>query len=199
VGLGLVAAAFGLGASGCFVQQGQPTDGAIPLGGTLDSNPMTVGIDSGAKMTSPPGQGAGLFVEYTDGGHWHVFTTCDTSISQTECTFDAFLSVNRAGTVSRTDTTGSGIVNVRQQFTPGDPVTFVEYQSAGTVHLHAVSDFDAPGITFDTADGATLSLVMYLDGQPQPAYVYWVGDGLRHAGAPTDPVDFQPVAVSAGP
>ena len=64
----------------------------------------------------------------------------------------------------------------------------------GSVHFFAVTSTDVDGITFDTAPGAVVELEAYLDGQPDPRFIYWFGDQILHAGSPTDPVDFAPSA-----
>jgi len=47
--------------------------------------PMLVGIDTDQTVDAVPGEGVGLFVEYSSGGNWLLWTTCDTNYSNVAC------------------------------------------------------------------------------------------------------------------
>src|SRR5262249_36726876 len=49
-------------------------------------------IDAGATIPLTPGEAVGLFVQYAQGGHWNLSTTCDTRISGQPCAFDVVIS-----------------------------------------------------------------------------------------------------------
>lgn len=49
--------------------------------------PVRIVIDSDQTMDATGGDGVGVFVEYQSGGKWHVFWTCDTTLSAQACDF----------------------------------------------------------------------------------------------------------------
>ncbi|HEY1536845.1 MAG TPA: hypothetical protein VGF76_22640, partial [Polyangiaceae bacterium] len=49
---------------------------------TIDTD-RTIGIDAG--------QGAGVYIEYAAGGHWHVRTSCDSDKQNTGCNWDVLV------------------------------------------------------------------------------------------------------------
>src|SRR5262245_53521940 len=50
-------------------------------------------IDTGAALAEiEAGEGAGAFVEYEGDGAWHVFTACDTELSDYACSWDIIVS-----------------------------------------------------------------------------------------------------------
>ena len=67
-----------------------------------------------------------------------------------------------------------------------------ELLTDGSAHLSAVTSTEFDGMTFDVKPGAVVELEVYVDGLPDPHFVYWFGDKTLHTGAPTDPVDFVP-------
>jgi hypothetical protein len=181
----------GAAITGCIIDDGGSSGGTQPPPDTtrqLD-DPKQVSITPDKTLDSPPGQGVGLFVEYVTGGHWHVWTTCDSLVASNAdgstpvCSFDAFLSVVD-GSGKITNALGEKLENKDAVTTSGD----------GSVHFFAETSTDVDGITFDTPPGAVVQLEAYLDGQPDPRFIYWYGDQILHAGSPTDPVDFAPSA-----
>lgn len=175
------------GVAGCFVVARDDTEVVVDpgddpgYGNTTPDTPLQVSIDPGETITTAPGEGVGMFVEYSEddsGGHWHVFTACDTNSSGRPCDFDAW--------VAPID--GSEISNVKGSELDGKDV--IDLFSDGSVHLFARTTTALDGLTFDTPPGAQIELYMLLDGVQQPRFVYWVGGGVLHTGAPTDPVDF---------
>lgn len=143
--------------------------------------PMLVPIDAEQTLSQTPGEGVGLFVEYGSGGLWRVWTTCDSAGGSPPCGFAACVSVpGDAGGVSRAG--GEELESDDSVITYGDGVTC----------LLANTDVDVDAMTFETAPGAILRLEMALDGYSRPEFVFWVGNGVIHAGAPTNPVDFEP-------
>jgi hypothetical protein len=57
-----------------------------------------------------------------------------------------------------------------------------------------VSDtsYDFDGFFVNATPGATLRIDVFLDGAPAPRFIYWVGDGGLHSGAPENPIDLIP-------
>jgi hypothetical protein len=152
-------------------------------GNGLSTAPETAPIDTGATIEPHPGDGVGAFVTYAAGGHWTLSTACDTNTSQLSCAFDLYVRpVDESATLS----------NPKGQGLTGPDA--VDLSSDGSFHLFAATSTDTPGLTFDATPGSAVQLEMYLDGAPQPRFVYWVGKGILHTGAPTDPMNLAPSA-----
>ena len=141
-----------------------------------------VSIQPGATGTSAPGNGVGLFVEYDKGGHWHLFTTCDTAITGASCTFDVTVSAS----------SGVRIDNVRG-VSLASTDSFVQYGD-GSVNLLTRTTFGSDGLSFDTDPGATIQVDMLVDGIPRARDVHVVSQGRPLQGVPSIPVDLRPEA-----
>jgi hypothetical protein len=174
--------------AGCFVEGSSSHTTTSPPPDTtpphvLDTDPKTVVIDPDKALQQDPGDGAGVFVEYATGGHWHVWTSCDTNHSKAICNFTAFLTVDSGGQIS----------NVQEEsLETDDRATLDTAESSVELNVHTSAEFD--GVTFDATPGARVQLEVYLDNDPDPRLVYWVGADVLHQGAPTDPINFEPVA-----
>ncbi|WP_438028381.1 hypothetical protein [Sorangium sp. So ce233] len=144
------------------------------------NNPMRVSIDTDALLSSEPGEGVGIFVEYAAGGTWTLWTTCDTNQSQVACSFDLYASVDTSSELF--DIEGIDIEKT-------DATRLVD---EGVAYFHAETGSDIDAMAFTTTEGAVVRLEAYLDGAQEPRYVYWFGDGILHEGAPTNPLDFEP-------
>jgi hypothetical protein len=147
-----------------------------------NTDPMLVGIDKGAAVTSEPGEGVGIFVEYAGDGAWKIWTTCDTNTSKVVCSFDLYASIDQSSELI--EIAGEDLERADQ----------TSLMSEGVALLHAETGSDVDAMTLTTTPGAILRLEAYLDDQPQPRFVYWFGNGVLHEGAPTNPVDFEPSA-----
>ena len=176
--------------TGCIVESsshshttsGNPPPDSNPVH-VLDPNPRTVAITPDKALESAAGDGVGVFVEYLTGGHWHVWTSCDTNISKAVCGFTGFVTVE----------SGAQISNVQgENLETGDLAQLDT--SGGAVHLNVRTSTEFDGVTFDATPGAKVELEVYLDNDPDPRIVYWFGDGVLHQGAPTDPIVFAPSA-----
>jgi hypothetical protein len=145
--------------------------------------PLQVAIDPDKALESPAGEGVGVFVEYTAGGHWHVWTACDTNSSNEVCAFDVFVKV----------TDGTKITNAQpENLESGDSVQQLD---DGSLQLSAQTSTEFDGMTFDTDPGAIIELDALVDGARDPRLIDWFGGGVLHnQGAPTDPIDFKPSA-----
>jgi hypothetical protein len=139
-----------------------------------------VSVQPGAPMTSVPGSGVGLYVQYAAGGHWRISTSCDTTVTGASCTFD----------VTVTPGAGVDITNVASvDLQPTD--SFVQGVD-GSITLLTQTRLGSDGITFDTEPGATIQVSLLLDGVSKPSAMYALGlNGLLQV-APTNPVDLRP-------
>ena len=146
-------------------------------GGQTKSVPQST-IDTGATMSNiDPGQGAGAFIEYATGGQWHLYTTCDTAVSGTSCTWDIIVS-------------SSSLKDFQPDRLEGRD--WVDWYDQNSLELVATTHNDFDGVFFQTDPGALARFDVYLDGAPAPAYIYWVGNGGMHRGAPDNPIDLTP-------
>jgi len=138
-------------------------------------------IDADAPLEAEPGSGVGVFVEYQAGGRWYVFTTCDTDVSDYDCLFDIVATPLGSAVVE-----GVHPDSVEREdsldLTGQDSVRFVGYTST-----------DTDGFYLDTEPGRVLELDVLLDGECGNAYLYWVGDGAIHQGAPSNPFELEPI------
>jgi hypothetical protein len=138
-------------------------------------------IDTDATLDVAPAKGVGVFVEYGSGGHWRVFVSCDTDKSGYECGFDVI--------VRPLD--GSKVLGVASEsLESNDTASLV---GDDEVNLVTHTDYDFDGFVFDTDPGVGISVDAFLDNACTN-YVYWVGDGGVHDGAPSSPVEFVPSA-----
>lgn len=154
--------------------------GSIPIDTPEDV--ASASIDTGATLAQiEPGQGAGAFVEYQAGGTWHVFTSCDSALSGFACRWDIIVS----------PLTGSLTNLTEEELESGDALGRYGTRSARFV---VDTDFDLDGFFVDSDPGAKLRVDVFLDDQPAPRFIYWVGDGGLHAGSPTNPIDLEPSA-----
>lgn len=162
------------------------TDNAYTVGGggggpSLNIEQSTIDTDSTIAGVTP-GEGAGAFVEYASGGTWHLFTACDTAISGYSCDWDVIVDAD------------GGITSFTPDRMEQSDTEWVDWGDQGTVRFVATTSKDEDGFFFTTRPGATGRIDVYLDQAPAPRYIYWVGDGGLHRGAPTNPIDLTPSA-----
>lgn len=136
-------------------------------------------IDAGQSLDVDAGSGVGVFVEYQSGGHWRIYVGCDTEKSGLDCNFDVI--AQPVGASPITSVTPEGLER-------DDSLTLV---GSDVVELVTRTDLDFDGFSLDTEPGAVLSVDAYLDGSCTN-YVYWVGDGAVHDGAPSSPIELEP-------
>lgn len=175
----LVVSGLAFTTSGCFVHDESSSTGGHPPPPTEAS----VSIDKGGALTTDPGQGVAILVEYvgpspTTAGasRWNVETTCDTLKSTYACTFDIYA---RSAGIKLIDTP-----NAKSD-------DYVD-QATGLLHAGFNTSSDIPGFTFDVPQGQNVELEAYLDSQSAAQYVFFQGSGVTHAGVPTNPVLFVP-------
>jgi hypothetical protein len=141
-------------------------------------------IDTGATLADiEPGRGAGAFVEYGSGGRWHVYVACDTELSNIGCEWDIIVSVGDGNQLSQLE---------GDQLESSD---YLDWESANSARMITSTTYDFDGFWVHATAGAPLRVDVYLDGWPAPKYIYWVGDGALHRGAPSNPIDLIPSAL----
>ena len=170
--------------TGCFWGGSSGETDTVPTvpAPTLDT-PKQVAITPDKTLNADPGAGVGIFAEYATGGHWHVWTTCDTNKSKVACDFEVFAIPEKGAKISN--------VQAAEALEGGD---VAEALTDGSAHLSASTSTELDGMTFDATPGAVVELEVYFDGVPDARVVFWYGHETLHTGAPTDPVDFLPEA-----
>lgn len=170
--------------TGCIIVDGGSTT-TIDNGNTTPppppAEPMLMTIDTDMALDAKGGDGVGIFVEYSSGGRYRIWTTCDTISSNQTCPFDIYVSVDTQSVVS----------SITEENLEGTDSVFSQ-QGQGAVDLHFDTNSDYDAVVLDVTPGAILRVEAYVDGIGQPRFIYWVGDGFLHQGAPTNPVDLQP-------
>jgi hypothetical protein len=169
--------ALGLTLAGC----GSPApDGyySQPVGPT---NALSMDIDTGAQLKSDPGKGVGVFAEYTAGGEWLVWTTCDTTSSGYLCGFDILASVKPTETLAVEDQTSD--------LEAPDQVVRVDQ---GAVRLVLQTGTDTDGVWLTAPAGEALELDVEWDGESAGSTLSWPRGGAVQIGAPSNPVELVP-------
>jgi hypothetical protein len=181
--LTLALAGLAVGVTGCIWGGSREEPEPLPTvpAPTLDT-PKQVAITPDKTLNAEAGNGVGIFVEYATGGHWHVWTTCDTNKSKVSCDFEVFAIPEK----------GAKISNVLAETLESGDVA--EELTDGSAHLSASTSTELDGMTFDATPGAVVELEVYFEGVPDSRVVFWYGNETLHTGAPTDPVDFLPDA-----
>ena len=121
-----------------------------------------VAIDADRPLTTTPGAGAGVFVEYASGGRWHVFTTCDTNLPpHGRCAFEVY--------VRTAD--GSRLLGVTgDSLEASDAVDRVDADGADLAS-DVAADFD--GMWIDATPGAVLRVAAWVGSACDGHYTYW--------------------------
>jgi hypothetical protein len=136
-------------------------------------------IDTDQLLDVEPGTGAGVFVEYESGGTYHVTTSCDYT-QGVECLWDVVI----------TPLDDAPVTNVSPfDLEKDDTLTFGAVSSLRLI-TYTTDDFD--GFSFQTDPGAAVELDAFLDDGAANKFMFWVGDGAVHNGAPSNPVDLVP-------
>jgi hypothetical protein len=136
-------------------------------------------IDVDQLLDVEPGVGAGVFIEYESGGTYHVSTSCDVRPG-VACLWDVVV----------TTLDGASVKGV----TPVDLETddYVSLGATNQVRLVAYTGNDFDGFSFETEPGAAIEVDALLDDSAANKFMFWVGDGAVHSGAPSNPVDLVP-------
>lgn len=150
-------------------------------GGTsAPENIVLATIDTNATLDTTPGEGIGAFVEYAEGGRWHVFTACDTVLSGLPCYFNVIAVLAEGATYSALQE--DSLESYEDEI----------YEYADGVELVTVTRNEVDGMYFDAPPGDVVRFEVYLDGEPDARFIYWVGGGAVHNGAPSNPIDLKP-------
>ncbi len=138
-------------------------------------------IDADHLLDTDLGYGAGLFVEYSRGGRWTLWTSCDTELTGSLCLFEAHVT-----------TQSSTISDVLEFDTEGFDEVSRWSDTSLTFYAETASHSDA--LEFYTAPGELVQIRLVLDGYESPEYLVWYGNDDVQDGAPRSPVVFQPDA-----
>jgi hypothetical protein len=143
---------------------------------------MLVDVDANQTLTAQPGQGVGIFTEYATGGHWHVWWTCDTTLTDLGCNFAVNVSI-----------ASGAITNISSQaFEPNDQLS---EPTPNAIQATTTTTTGIDGIRFDTAPGDIITLDARVDGQDNGSFLFFVQDGKVNGGyshAVTDPLMLEP-------
>jgi hypothetical protein len=147
---------------------------------TVNTDPLTVVVDTGQTMTVQGGQGVGVFVEYSAGGHWRVSWACDTSLSGLSCDFNVGI-------------TGTAIASATSlQFGPNDTLTT---PSATQLAAATLTTTQIDEVDFDATAGTTIQVDVTVSGLRDGNFFFFVQDGKidgNYQGPLTDPLIFEP-------
>jgi hypothetical protein len=163
------------------IPDGLPPGGGGGTGGGGDcgpEEPVQTSIDTDAQIETTPGEGAGVFVEYAKGGHWVLRTTCDTLKNAPPCAWDIIV----------TPEDGRSISNVKPEDLEATDSAKPYPEFPRSYQFIAETEGDIDGITFDTEPQTAVQVDVFLDGACALPYVFWVGDGALHTGAPSNPI-----------
>ncbi|HLK35717.1 MAG TPA: hypothetical protein VKU41_03120 [Polyangiaceae bacterium] len=148
--------------------------------------PQLVDVDTNQTLSQPGGQGVGVYVEYRAGGHWHVWWTCDTSLTGLSCGFQIGIS------------TSAAIANLASQaFETGDQLS---QGAMSQVTATTTTTTGVDGVTFDTPPGGTVTLDAQVDGQRQiggKSFIFFVENGQPnggYTGPVADPLMLEPTS-----
>lgn len=146
---------------------------------TPSGNVEQATIDADELLDVEPGDGAGAFIEYESGGTYHITTSCDVA-GGVDCAWDIVV----------TPLDGAPL----ESLTPVDleKDDTVTIGSPNAVRLVASTGRDFDGFSFKTDPGAAIEVDALLDDAPANRFLFWVGDGALHGGAPSNPVDLIP-------
>jgi hypothetical protein len=137
-------------------------------------------IDTDELLDVDAGDGAGAFIEYEAGGVYHVTTSCD-SDNGGECYWDIIVRPLKGPVVSAAPL----------DLEDDDQLRF---GADDTVQLVAATARDFDGFSVEVEPGIGLEVDVVLDGACGNRYLFWVGDGALHSGAPSNPIDLIPSA-----
>ena len=137
-------------------------------------------IDTDEALEVEPGVGAGAFIEYVSGGTYRINTSCDVAQGG-PCTWDILVTPLDGASIE-----GLAPSGIEQ----GDSLT----TDGTSVQLLATTEDDLDGFTVQTEPGAAIRFDALLDSSCANRYLFWVGDGALHSGAPSNPIDLVPTS-----
>ncbi len=153
--------------------------GGVATGGPSSATPILVDIDTDKTMNAKPGEGVGVFAEYSAGGHWHIWWTCDTNVNTAgplTCDFGVRVNVTQGTIALKTDAPAGA-----SRLSP----------AAQELTLATTTGAEIHGVTFDTSPGAVITLEATIGGQHDGRYFFFVQNGQVNggfSGTLTDPL-----------
>jgi hypothetical protein len=145
-------------------------------------------IDTDAQIDIDAGQGAGIFIEYQSGGHYHVRTSCDTTLSNSPCHWDVIVDPQSGTTIS--NVAGENLEGSDSVHTYPPPLN--EPNASPSYQLTTETTTEIDGFTFDIDPGASITVDALLDGACAVPFFFWIGDGALHQGSPSNPLTLVP-------
>jgi hypothetical protein len=137
-------------------------------------------IDAGIELQTQLGEGAGVFVEYQSGGHWRIWTSCDTFLTDRSCDFEI-----RATAAFAID----ALVELGLE-----GADHVDLFGEDTAVFYAHTSVGSDAVEILAPAGEALQIEVVLDGTVAPDYLVWFGSGHKHMGASSSPTVFEPNA-----
>jgi hypothetical protein len=176
--------------SGSAGGSGGVSYGGSSSGAGAPAQPLLVVVDTGQTLTAQGGQGVGVFTEYQQGGHWHVWWTCDTALTQLDCQFQVTVSGGSGGASG-----ASPLTAVAAQFASAG----AQYSQPSVAEIVATSttSLGVDGLDFDATPGGTITLEAQVNGTGNGSFLFFVQDGQvngGYKGAISDPLMLQPSA-----
>jgi len=173
--------------------------GLISGDGSASSMPMLVKVDPNAPMTQTPGQGVGVFTQYDTGGHWYVWWTCDTSLSNDACDFAINISVAHGDITNarpqnflEADLLSGG--GAGSTLPEGGTPDAESTEGSPALHATTTTTTTVQGVYFDTAPGAVITLSAALSGEYSGSFLFFVQDDEvngNYKGMLSDPLELQ--------
>jgi hypothetical protein len=164
-------------------------DAGLVSGGSMtpSANPILATIDDNVKMNASPGEGVGVFNQYASGGHWQIWWTCDTNLTNLNCPFDVKISSKSP----ITNATAQSFNKTDSLSTGGSAGNVGASDEGGSLEAKTVTTNGVQGVDFDTDPGATLTLSATVGGLYNGKFLFWVEDGKVNGGfkgTVTDPL-----------
>ncbi len=138
-------------------------------------------IDADQALDVDPGAGAGAFVEYESGGTYRITTSCDAAEAG-DCYWDIVV----------TPLDGAPVLALSPIGLESDDTLSLAQQNSVRLVAYTGTDFDS--FSIQTDPGTPLRFDGLLDNACGNRYLFWVGDGALHSGAPSNPIDLIPSA-----
>jgi hypothetical protein len=145
--------------------------GYDPLSSTIDRDSPVPGYSGG--------EGAGVFVDYTSGGRWDISLACDTLQSGSDCNWDV-IATPVSGAVTEFGAISS------------DADDLLGSDGYYGVRVNTLTGYEIDHFYLVTTAGMALSVDALLDGYTAERYIYWMGNGGLHRGAPQNPIELVP-------
>ncbi len=155
--------------------------------GAVGSTTLLATVDPNVTMNATPGQGVGIFTQYDTGGHWHIWWTCDTAITNELC----------AVHVKVTVATGAITGVSADHFAAGDTLTTPSTPASGAegaILAQTTTTLTTQGVFFDTDPGATITLWGAIGGVYSGQFLFWVEAGKindGYTGLVSDPLQLK--------